>query len=104
MRVSAGLCLVLGWIGTSIAGEPLLGVDLVAPGLYHSCALAGGRVVCWGANDAGQLGNGARTGATLAVEVVGLPGPATAIAAGAAHGCAIGPDQRVRCWGVNDSG
>jgi alpha-tubulin suppressor-like RCC1 family protein len=31
----------------------------VAVGLHHACAIVGsGAVVCWGANDVGQLGNG----------------------------------------------
>jgi alpha-tubulin suppressor-like RCC1 family protein len=42
---------------------PLSGVTAVAAGLNHACAIvcggaAGGRLVCWGRNDVGQLGLG----------------------------------------------
>ena len=49
--------------------EGCLGVQQVAGGYYHTCALlTDGKVRCWGANDAGESGQGAAgTGAEDAV-------------------------------------
>ena len=34
-------------------------VRSISAGTAHTCAVAGGRVVCWGSNEHGALGNGA---------------------------------------------
>ncbi|HJL14314.1 MAG TPA: hypothetical protein RMH99_01590 [Sandaracinaceae bacterium LLY-WYZ-13_1] len=77
----------------------------VAAGENHTCARrATGGVLCWGANDRGQLGN-ADLGpdATTPVAVLGLV-DATALALGAAHSCALRADGTTVCWGANDAG
>ena len=67
-----------------------------------------GLVRCWGGNDWGQLGLG--TSADLRAQkpfqngLVSLGAPATTIAAGARHTCALMQDETVRCWGNNDYG
>jgi alpha-tubulin suppressor-like RCC1 family protein len=78
-------------------------VDLAA-GHEHTCALrSGGEIVCWGKNEYGQLGDGtAGLPQAAPVKVAGI-NDATAIAAGAAHTCAVRPD-RVSCWGLNRNG
>ena len=60
---------------------------------------------CWGANQAGQLGDGTTTSRAEAVEVP-LPGPAIAIDAGLVTTCAIVDDgtYRVYCWGSDEYG
>jgi hypothetical protein len=74
----------------------------LAISLTSACGaeLSGG-VVCWGANDHGQLGDGTTTphGAPVAV-----PGVSNAIqlAAGAAHYCARSDAGAVTCWGSNE--
>ena len=70
----------------------------------HTCArLQDGTVACWGADDAGQLGNGTThpfagpglvSGITTAVQV----------AAGGRHSCAALQNGTVACWGANDAG
>ena len=35
---------------------------------------------------------------------VALPGPARKVRAGAQHSCALGPEERVLCWGENSLG
>jgi alpha-tubulin suppressor-like RCC1 family protein len=81
------------------------GVARIATGAQHGCAiLATGAVKCWGRNERGQLGNGQTTTTNTPVDVSGLPGAATAIAAGTLHSCALLANGRLKCWGANDTG
>jgi alpha-tubulin suppressor-like RCC1 family protein len=81
------------------------GVTALDAGAGHTCALlAGGGVECWGWNAGGQVGDGSATDRRSPVAVNGLSGPATAIAAGDQHTCALLADGSVACWGANASG
>lgn len=74
----------------------------VAPGIVHTCALlATGQVRCWGGNAFGQLGDGTEDELSTVPRIVGLDVRAIAIAAGGGHGCAVGVDTFVYCWGFN---
>src|SRR5439155_7816831 len=78
-------------------------------GRLHACMLVhDGTIWCSGANDRGQLGNGA-IGANTAtpVQVIDASGPvrdAVAVAGGTAHSCAIRAGGAVWCWGGAYSG
>jgi hypothetical protein len=81
------------------------GVAAIASSGTHDCALTTlGGVKCWGLNDHGQLGDGTRTDRTAPVDVVGLHGPAAAIATGAFHTCAVLRRGGIDCWGSNGTG
>lgn len=106
-----------GTLGGSSVPVSVMGVGsavAIAAGDYHACALlADGTAVCWGANDYGQLGGGSPLGeggvtiaprkVPAAASVVGLSG-IRALAAGAAHTCALLADATVACWGADAGG
>ena len=69
----------------------------------HTCAIvAGGKVVCWGANTYGELGDGTNTDNPS--PVTAITSGAVAIAAGFYHTCAYMGDSTVQCWGYNSDG
>lgn len=65
----------------------------------------GREVLCWGADESGQLGDGAElNNKNIPVVVAGLRSPVSAIAAGGRHTCALTAAGSVFCWGNNDAG
>jgi alpha-tubulin suppressor-like RCC1 family protein len=96
-------------------GPYLEEVATVAAGEDYSLALLeSGRVVAWGYNELGELGNGTTTTSTAPVFVcaVGVQscasGPylegVTAISAGGLHSLALLTNGQVVAWGPNESG
>jgi alpha-tubulin suppressor-like RCC1 family protein len=76
----------------------------IAAGRDHACArTVDGKVACWGANRAGQLGDGTSQARNVATEVPGLAG-VEEVAAGDVHSCARLGDGSLRCWGNNENG
>ncbi len=78
----------------------------VVAGFSHSCArLTSGRVLCWGRNFEGQLGDGTSGNPMrfVPMPVVGLD-DAAAITTGPFHVCARRGDETVTCWGANTNG
>lgn len=77
----------------------LVGIDELAPGIDHGCALLDtGAVWCWG--EAGRTGDGT-------YERRSAPRPsaitnAVALSSGSYHSCAILPARTAACWGDND--
>lgn len=84
----------------------LSNIASTAAGLWHACALrADGDVFCWGENTYGELGDGTTNASPVVpVQVVGLPSPAIAIAAGSFSTCAITELDGLWCWGNNEEG
>lgn len=84
-------------------------VSAISAGGSHTCAIAQGKIYCWGNGMYGRLGNGDTSASTQVspVEVVtsgGLSGKTvTTISAGNEHTCAIA-DGKAFCWGRNSSG
>jgi len=81
------------------------GVIQVGAGYHFACALtAGGSVLCWGANDAGQLGNGTTSNSSVPVQTTGLNSGVTSLSVGSRHACALMNSGTVKCWGSNAFG
>jgi alpha-tubulin suppressor-like RCC1 family protein len=85
-------------------GGVLSGYAAVAAGTMHTCGITtGGGVRCWGSNSMGGLGDGTTENRRIPVDVVGLSGGVTAVAAGVEFTCAV-QNGAAKCWGANDSG
>jgi alpha-tubulin suppressor-like RCC1 family protein len=102
-----------GQVGSTASGDVrqvtavqgVAGATRLVAGDAHTCALVGspGKIMCWGANDSGQLGHGAiadDTPGPIPAEVDGL-GDAVDLIGGAKHTCAIHGGGKVSCWGYN---
>ncbi|RYZ60225.1 MAG: hypothetical protein EOP07_01500 [Proteobacteria bacterium] len=77
----------------------------VATGTFHSCAITGGVIKCWGLNGSGQLGDGGNVDSAQPVTVSGLSGlTPTKVVVGGYFSCGLFSNNTVRCWGRNDFG
>ena len=81
----------------------LSGVDSVSVLSGSACARTGDRVMCWGDNRWGELGDGTITERREPVAVKRLEGHIAQIVAGQHHTCAIVNDG-ARCWGHGSYG
>lgn len=84
-------------------------VQQISASANHVCVVVSrGGVKCWGLDTSGELGDGRApsSGSTSleAVDVIGLSGPALAVAAGDGHSCAVLVGGSVECWGSNGVG
>jgi len=113
----------LGVVGVLLAASPdltgfanLSGLDLapqgnggatplsIAAGTGNTCAvMSNGRLLCWGANSFGKLGDGTTTQRNMPVDVVSITAGASAVATSFGHTCAI-VNGGVKCWGNNGGG
>jgi alpha-tubulin suppressor-like RCC1 family protein len=82
--------------------SPLEGIEQVVTGTAGSCALGGGKVVCWGTNFSARFGE-ADPLARPFREVEGLVDPIS-IDMGDGHVCALTRSAKVMCWGDNNLG
>lgn len=75
----------------------------IAAGANHSCAIRPDRtLVCWGANDSGQLGLGNKVPSFSPMKVDDQSWHQ--VTAGGNHTCAINTDGKLFCWGQNTYG
>jgi alpha-tubulin suppressor-like RCC1 family protein len=82
------------------------GVTAMTGGGFHTCAVAGGAVKCWGDNYYGQLGINSLLSKNTPQAVAGLSG-ITQVSAGQYTSCALGTSgsaKIIHCWGDNYDG
>lgn len=79
-------------------------ITAVAAGATHSCAIAGGKVWCWGDNLFGELGIASDTPVSLSPRPVSGLDDVVSIAAGEHFTCALRENGKVFCWGLNSHG
>lgn len=78
------------------------GVRAISAGYANTCAItSGGALKCWGANGAGQLGDGTRINRSAPVDVVGLGSGVLIAGSGEQHSCAVVTGGAVKCWGFS---
>ncbi len=96
------------WNTQAVVTTTMVGaVTAISAGVSHSCAVAAGKIYCWGLGTSGQLGNAAITSQTAPVAAMSQAALAgdTAIdaAAGSTHSCGIA-DGALYCWGLSTNG
>jgi alpha-tubulin suppressor-like RCC1 family protein len=104
LRLSAS-----GKAGLTTSVVTLMRFTMIAPALWHTCALdAAGIAYCWGNNQDGQLGNGTFTPESqilrLRPEAIAGNLRFTRLAAGGFSTCGLKSSSTVYCWGSNESG
>jgi alpha-tubulin suppressor-like RCC1 family protein len=88
------------------ATNDLANVVALSAGANHTCALkADHSVVCWGANEDGQLGDNTTTNRSYPVAALSASASnALALSAGGSHTCVASLNGTVQCWGAGNSG
>lgn len=72
----------------------------IAGGVNYLCGIStGGRVLCWGVNDVGQLGDGSSIDRDVPTDVVGLGTDTRSLVTSWSTACAISNAGTVSCWG-----
>jgi alpha-tubulin suppressor-like RCC1 family protein len=91
-------------VDTAASGALTQRIEAVAVGGNHTCAILQDlTMMCWGRNDAGQLGVGDTDPHPRPVAVPKLKNVIFA-SIGAMHTCAVRENGEVYCWGSNDAG
>lgn len=74
----------------------------VAVGNGFSCAVSGGKVSCFGANNVGELGTPIDNQDHPGGVALAFPGTAVSVVARTNFACLIDDQKQVWCWGLND--
>jgi serine/threonine protein kinase/alpha-tubulin suppressor-like RCC1 family protein len=90
-------------VAAAVTVRPTDDPGVIAAGGRHSCALASGKALCWGANDRGQLGDGETEARSTTAPVVGDLS-FTQLTTGLAHSCGVTRGGEAYCWGADDKG
>jgi len=91
--------------GTPTPIPGLTNVTSVSASEEHACAVAGGRVYCWGKNPTGAIGNGSRQDVPIPYAVkTGAAQPLRDVAVSNRTTCARAVDGAIYCWGDNADG
>jgi serine/threonine protein kinase/alpha-tubulin suppressor-like RCC1 family protein len=77
---------------------------IVAAGGRHSCVLENGKALCWGANEAGQLGDGELEPRSTPEPIKGDLEFVSLAAGGLAHSCGVTRTGDAYCWGSDEHG
>jgi alpha-tubulin suppressor-like RCC1 family protein len=81
------------------------GVRQIAAGYNHNCALrSSGEIVCWGYNNAYQIGDGTAVSRLRPVAASNVAGAIAQLALGGNASCAVLTNGEGSCWGNNDYG
>lgn len=81
------------------------GIASITPGHSHTCALSSaGKVMCWGDNRYGQVGEELSIYRPTPFLVSAAPPDTVALATGFTHTCALTRAGAVKCWGDNTNG
>lgn len=82
---------------------PMTGARAISAGGYHSCALQGYVMTCWGRNNHGQLGDGSQSNSSIPVVSDFEGDKVTGISAGDEHTCGLSLGLGW-CWGRDGRG
>jgi alpha-tubulin suppressor-like RCC1 family protein len=93
------------WVALSTRSPVPLQATQVALGYNFACALASGRVYCYGVNGSGQLGDSTTTRRSELVEARLPPGVTfQSVVAAGLNACALSDAGQAYCWGDNGAG
>jgi alpha-tubulin suppressor-like RCC1 family protein len=83
---------------TTFTKPTSVGAPLVSSGPGYTCAVHAGRVLCWGQNDEGQLGDNTKANHQTPAPVSGIS-EAVGVRSGEGLACALTANGAVACWG-----
>lgn len=90
-----------------VDGNTVQDILQVSVGYGFGCAVRASdhAVLCWGVNDAGQLGRGTVSPNGTLLAAAPVPGvSASMVSAGFNHACAVTLEGSVQCWGADEYG
>ncbi len=94
-------------VGFRLIPTPVAGGHTFAQidaGRLHTCGVTtAGAVLCWGAGEAGQIGDGQRADRMVPTAAASSE-TFVRVAAGGDHTCAVASDDRLWCWGRTQVG